>query len=820
MGELDLRTDKEIFEELQFRSRTQKYRNYEPIGKMEEYLDKLGSGKYIVSAILAANGIGKTTAMVNFLAHLIWPCGNKYFQQPLLKDWPYPKTIRIASDPETLKSTIIPMIQEWFPQDRYTQTKAGKTYMSRFTTDNGWSITCMSYEQSSKEFESSTLGLILCDEPPPEPIHKANVARLRKGGMIGIFATPLIGSAWLYDEIIASKDSEKEFRTYVTAEVEDACFGLDTEVMTPTGWKWIDQINKGEKVYGVDVETGELLIEAVQRRVFYSSKPVTRINNGIVCTLDHEVSVYKETGEGKNIQDLVLKRVQVKDLYRGNRLIKKVASSSFGVSIMPHIPQGWAEEVWASFVGWYLSDGCCTGSGGGKQGKNQIYITQTKPETKAILEILLGKTPLDWKYRKSGDFWTTDKEVHDMLLRYGGSEFKYIPNYFFTASESIRRRLFEGLMYGDGSIYKHGFRYSSVSSVLADDVQRLAISLGYIANIGVWQGGEKRDSKTGKDYIHKPSHVVNISSHDSLAYVTKKPSVIGETAVACITVPSSNLIVRNAIEKKPLVLGNCIEHGVRGFLKHSDIVKMVSQYKPEDMQARVFGKFQHLTGLIFKDFSQDIHVISPFELNRDDYVVYQSWDTHPRENEAIIWVAVDRKGTKYVVDELWSDAPTEELVARIKTIDAKYRIVSRVLDPLGFIEDKRTNLSFAKLLSATYGLVYQPASKRRMDGIVMIQDALNYQLMGSDMIRPPGMYYMNHCSRTIWETLHWQWQEYAGKSQERHKRSGTPQDKDDHFMEALGRVFLDNAQFQDRRESIVERSLDRITQEVEDDPFN
>ena len=486
MLDLSQKSDKEIYEELQFRARNERYRAYEPIGKMEEYLNRLGSGKYVVSAILAANGIGKTTAMINFLAHLIWPCGNKYFQQPLLKKWSYPKEVRIASDPETLKSTIIPMIHQWFPIGRYTEMKAGKTYVSRFSTDNGWKITCMSYEQDPKEYESSTLGLVLCDEPPPEPIHKANVARLRKGGIIGIFATPLIGSAWLYDELVANQDSEEEYRTYVTAEVEDAC----------------------------------------------------------------------------------------------------------------------------------------------------------------------------------------------------------------------------------------------------------------------------------------------------------------------------------------------IDHGVRGFLKHEDIVKMVSQYKPEDMQARVFGKFQHLTGLIFKEFNPDIHIIRPFELSRDDFAVYQSWDTHPRENEAILWVAVDRKGTKYVVDELWSDAPTDELVARIKSIDAKYRVVRRVLDPLGFIEDKRTNLSFAKLLSATYGLVYEPASKRRMDGIGMIKDALSYQLKGSDMIKPPGIYYFNSCPRTIWETQHWQWQEYSGKSQERHGKSGTPQDKDDHFMEALGRVFLDNAQFKDRPRTIVERAIDENTLIVDDDPFN
>ena len=102
----------------------------------------------------------------------------------------------------------------------------------------------------------------------------------------------------------------------------------------------------------------------------------------------------------------------------------------------------------------------------------------------------------------------------------------------------------------------------------------------------------------------------------------------------------------------------------------------------------------------------------------------------------------------------------------------------------------------------------------------MIADALHYQLKGNDMIQAPGIYYMNHCDRTIWETQHWQWQEYAGKSQDRHGKSGSPQDKDDHFMEALGRVFLDSPQFQERQDSIIQRAIDPIISESDDDPFN
>ena len=64
-------------------------------------------------------------------------------------------------------------------------------------------IDLMSYEQDTKEFEAVDLGFAWFDEPPPESIYKATVARMRRGGIIFITATPLTGSAWLYDHIVA-----------------------------------------------------------------------------------------------------------------------------------------------------------------------------------------------------------------------------------------------------------------------------------------------------------------------------------------------------------------------------------------------------------------------------------------------------------------------------------------------------------------------------------------------------------------------------------------------------------------------------------------
>ena len=206
----------------------EQHRYYTPIGKVESFIDELGTGKYIVGLLSAANSIGKTYAGANMLANLFWPVDNKFFQQKIFKDWPYPKRGRIISDPTTVTKTIIPTLKEVFPKGRfsvekYSTTKQGKQFESSWKTDTGWEFDIMTYDQSVKEFESATLGWIWCDEPPPQLIYKASIARFRLGGVMWITATPLTGSAWMYDEIITNVDNETGFRFFEQAELEDAC---------------------------------------------------------------------------------------------------------------------------------------------------------------------------------------------------------------------------------------------------------------------------------------------------------------------------------------------------------------------------------------------------------------------------------------------------------------------------------------------------------------------------------------------------------------------------------------------------------------------
>lgn len=186
---------------LAYQKVAEKYRFFIPNGKAEEFITIVGSNQYFVSLFSAANGVGKTATGANVLAHTMWPCGNPYFQHELYTDFPYLKRGRIVSDTTTITDTIVPELKKWFPRDRYVTSKKGKNYDYNFKTDTGFDFDLMTYNQSLAEFESVTLGWAWFDEPPPEAIYKATVSRMRRGGIIFITATPLMGSAWMYDKI-------------------------------------------------------------------------------------------------------------------------------------------------------------------------------------------------------------------------------------------------------------------------------------------------------------------------------------------------------------------------------------------------------------------------------------------------------------------------------------------------------------------------------------------------------------------------------------------------------------------------------------------
>jgi phage terminase large subunit-like protein len=182
----------------------------------------VGEGKHFIYILSAGNGVGKTSAVINFLAHLIWGGKTPFFENlPLVKDWPYPKRIRIVTESAAVKEigAIDQEIKTWWPEGKYKGSKEGNQFISLYKAED-WVIDKMTFEQQVKEFEASTLGIAWFDEPPPKPIFEACKYRLRKGGIIIITMTPLEGAAWIFEEggLLDSEDC-----VVVYADSEDNC---------------------------------------------------------------------------------------------------------------------------------------------------------------------------------------------------------------------------------------------------------------------------------------------------------------------------------------------------------------------------------------------------------------------------------------------------------------------------------------------------------------------------------------------------------------------------------------------------------------------
>lgn len=197
-------------------------REFAPNGKQAEFIQAVGKCEKFVYLFVTANGVGKDCAAMNILANILWGPQNAHFKGlPLFEKWPFPeKHIRIVTESSlvTESGPIDKEIATWWPKGRYTSHKGGKQYITHYKTDTGFLVDKMTYEQEPEEFEGVNLGAVFFSEPPPERIFDRCISRLRRGGIVVIYMTPLMNGAWIQDRLLDDKDT-----ALVTADIEANC---------------------------------------------------------------------------------------------------------------------------------------------------------------------------------------------------------------------------------------------------------------------------------------------------------------------------------------------------------------------------------------------------------------------------------------------------------------------------------------------------------------------------------------------------------------------------------------------------------------------
>lgn len=87
-----------------------------------------------------------------------------------------------------------------------------------------------------------------------------------------------------------------------------------------------------------------------------------------------------------------------------------------------------------------------------------------------------------------------------------------------------------------------------------------------------------------------------------------------------------------------------------------------------EIQMRLLGRSLSLSGRIYSMFSPRVHVIEPFKITKDDFIVYRGGDLHLSKPSVGVFLAVDREENYYVTTSFKDQLDTDSYKQRMHDI--------------------------------------------------------------------------------------------------------------------------------------------------------
>lgn len=229
-------------------------------------------------------------------------------------------------------------------------------------------------------------------------------------------------------------------------------------------------------------------------------------------------------------------------------------------------------------------------------------------------------------------------------------------------------------------------------------------------------------------------------------------------------------------------------------LSKEDIDRFVASLPESERVARVEGRFPHLAGLIYKNFSRAKHVIEPFDVSARKGSIYIGIDPHPRKATGVVFMFVDPHGDKYIFDEIKMVGTARVLVDMIRVKLGKLKLEMAVMDDsastpneiLGGYSIQREFLDPDRD-GSNRGIYAVLVSGKRKDvnvGIRLVQDHLGLD----EVYQKPRLFVFSTCVETIHEFETYLWDDYKNKLELNLKES--PLKKNDDLMDPTRYVLM------------------------------
>lgn len=201
----------------------------------------------------------------------------------------------------------------------------------------------------------------------------------------------------------------------------------------------------------------------------------------------------------------------------------------------------------------------------------------------------------------------------------------------------------------------------------------------------------------------------------------------------------------------------------------------------EEIDARWYGKFRHLSGRVFKSYAPEKHRISGFDIPYH-WPVWISIDPHRGKPHAVIFIAISPQNKKYVCNEIFRECSIGSLAEEILDLASQYNIYNHMIDTSA--QEDGWNKMSARQILQEYGISTKLAQKKnkKNSGIMLI----------NQLFEQEDLYIFDHCVRTHRELVN---QTYKKQKQADGSFSEEPQKKYDDQTDNMRYILIENPKF-------------------------
>jgi phage terminase large subunit-like protein len=218
------------------------------------------------------------------------------------------------------------------------------------------------------------------------------------------------------------------------------------------------------------------------------------------------------------------------------------------------------------------------------------------------------------------------------------------------------------------------------------------------------------------------------------------------------------------------------------------IAEFEKSWTEEEKEARIHGRFMHLTGLIYKEFNPDVHICEPPQVHKD-WTRYMCIDPHERKATAVLWLAVDPMDRHWIYDELrLKDMDIEQMAYAIHAQEGDLKPQVRLIDPHADKDNMPAGGFNVRKELMRHGVFCQRANSDPMLGKARIRQVLQSRYSSIQKSSIPTLRVARTCTHTIYEFQHYIWDEHR-RNKEEYAPKETARKKDDDFMDCLRYIY-------------------------------